>query len=155
MKSSFRKNKFKCSSEASFCNICTRAHIISHILGIIVPAKQLHTKASMGTSFSGNPFQSRIKFVNILAKELVEPALAHNTPECPPTLWTAVDHIYTKFSGTTILMTTNACAFANLWLANLNRNCVMYPSAIGAKCLWHMHLPCTVTMLWCCVLLLV
>ena len=47
---------------------------------------------------------------------------------------------YTKFSGTTILMSTNACAFANLLLANLNRNCVMYPSAIGAKSLWHMHL---------------
>ena len=30
------------------------------------------------------------------------------------------------------------------WL-NLNRNCIMYPSAIGAKCLWHMHLPSTVT----------
>ena len=48
---------------------------------------------------------------------------------------------YTKSSGTTILISTNACAFANLWLANLNRNCVMYPSAIGVKCLWHMHLP--------------
>ena len=62
---------------------------------------------------------------------------------------------YTKFSGTTILMSTNACAFANLWLAKLNRNCVMYPSAIGTKCVWHMHLLSTVKTLRCRVLLLV
>ena len=66
----------------------------------------------------------------------------------------ASSNTYTKFSGTTILMSTNACALANLWLANLNRNCVMYPSAIGAKFLWHMHLPSTVTTLRCRVLLL-
>ena len=46
------------------------------------------------------------------------------------------------------------CAFANLWLANLNRKCVMYPSAIGTKCLWHMHVASTVTTLRCRVLLL-
>ena len=62
---------------------------------------------------------------------------------------------YTKFSGTTILMSTTACAFANLWLANLNRNCIMYPSTIGSKCVWHMHLPSTVKTLRCYVLLLV
>ena len=60
--------------------------------------------------------------------------------------------LYTKFSGTTILMSTNACAFANLWLANLNRNCIMYTSTIGAKCMWHRHLPSTVTTLRCRVL---
>ena len=63
-------------------------------------------------------------------------------------------HPYTKFSGTTILMSTNACTFANLWLANLNRNCVMYPSAIAAKCVWHLHLASIVKTLRCRVLLL-
>ena len=61
---------------------------------------------------------------------------------------------YTKFSGTTILMSTNPCAFVNLWLASVNRNCVMYPSAISSKCLWHMHVPNIVTTLRCRVLLL-
>ena len=63
-------------------------------------------------------------------------------------------HYYTKFSGTTILMSTKSHAFVNLWLASVNRNCIMYPSAISAKCLWRMHVPSTVTTLRCCVLLL-